>query len=159
MKKLLIALLFIPTLAFGQVRDEDQCKVDEDYWSESKTACFESDDFDNVQHLLFVEYNRLRLEQFRLVHLQSEFTPEEAATRLANFNARIAALEIRRDASVGRAAEFLQEKIDKSIRRRDELDSTEPGGPRYKADNAGPQIAEFALQAQEVADSLDTTFN
>ncbi len=157
MKKLLIALLFIPTLAFGQVRDEDQCKADEDYWSESKAACFESDDFDNVQQLLFVEYSRLRLEQFRLVHLQSEFTVEEVATRLANFNAAIAALEVRRDVSGGRAAELLQEKIDKFTRRRDALDSTEPGSKRHKADNAGPQIAAFALQAQEVADSLDAT--
>lgn len=157
MKRLLIALLFLPTLVFGQVRNKDQCKADENYWSENKATCFEADDFDDTQQVLFVEYSRLRLEQFRLVLLQSEFTAEAVATRLANFNTRITTFEAKRDASTGRAAEFLQEKIDQFTTRRDKLDSTDPGSLRDKADNASSQIALFTQQVQEIADSLDAT--
>lgn len=157
MKKLLAILLLIPTLVFGQIRGEDQCKADEDYWSESKTVCFETDNFDGAQIILFREYSLLRYRQFGLIHFQSEFTPQEVAARLFNYNQQIANLEIRRDALTGRAVEILQEAIDKFIRRRDELNSTEPGSPRDKASKAGPKIAALAQQVQEVADSLDAT--
>ena len=147
--------------------DRAECEENGGYFKNAGQSCLDDGDMDAAQTLLF---KALRLAERQLVgslRNQADFTPAAAAVRKAEFDALIAALEAKRDATDGAPAQVYQDQIDHLTERRDRLDSTEEFDPdvpgskdseRTKAGKLGPVISQLQLDIINLKRDLNDSF-
>ncbi len=168
MKRLILAVafFFVTGMALAQEQTpQEACEAEEGYWKETPGACLSRIDMDADQMLIFRALKKTEQEKAQAVHTQQEFNQASVDARKANFDARIAALVVKRDAASGRPAEVYQEQIDKLTARRDWLDSDVPDPssdsnndpPRVKASQLGPVISQLSQEIGELKAELDAS--
>jgi len=110
------------------------------------------------QTLLFKALRSAERALVGALNAQASFTPVAVADRKAKFDALIAALEAKRDATNGAPAQVYQDQIDRLTKRRDRLDSAEPGSQRDKASKLGPVISQLRQDISELKRDLNNSF-
>ena len=85
------------------------------------------------------------------LNLKQDFKPSEVVKRFDDFTVRVAAIQLAKDTVTNDIVKvLLQVKIDQTLRRRDQLNSTEPGSPRDQESSAQNIIASLNQQLNAV---------
>lgn len=151
---LLISLiLMLPLTCLSQeeppLSPEDACKDAGDYWSEDLLTCYAKNAMDADEYFLFTEISKLDFQKRGLLQEQLEYNVGNKATRDANYAARIASLEAKKDASVEQVVkDVYQEEIDTQANKR-----------QFHADkdvsSHGTLISALAVKISKLREELD----